>query len=88
MAIDVVLLTNELLAAGIAISGCSEKGVVWDAENKEIQDLPEVKAVVQAHDPNAKIKEVTIEEKVAALWEMMVRNDDSLVNQLLSDKDG
>ena len=46
-------LINELKDANIEASGCSEIGIIWDLENNEIQDRPDVAAVIAAHDPNA-----------------------------------
>ena len=50
--INVAKLHQEIENAGIPISGCTEHGVVWDVDgNTEIQDQPEVAAVIAAHDP-------------------------------------
>ena len=51
MTINSTKLTTELLAANIQISGASAAGVVWDTDNNEIQDRPDVAAVIAAHDP-------------------------------------
>jgi len=52
MEINVKKLTEELIAAGNVGSACNEFGVVWDAENNEIQGRPDVAAIIAAHDPN------------------------------------
>lgn len=44
-------LTEELRASGIEISGCNSSGIVWDLSGKEIQDRPDVLAVISLHDP-------------------------------------
>lgn len=45
-------LTQELITAGITTHGnCNSRGVVWDDENNEIQDRPDVAAIIAAHDP-------------------------------------
>jgi hypothetical protein len=50
--IDVEKLTRQLQAAGISVSGCNDKGVVWAADGTtEIQKSPEVQAVIAAHKP-------------------------------------
>ena len=59
-------LTSELLTAGISISGCSDKGIVWDSLNKEIQTRADVKAVIAKHDPTPVVI-VPIEDRVKAL---------------------
>lgn len=49
---DVNKLTQELISAGIKISGCNSKGIVWDVDGlTEIQDRKDVKAVIAKHDP-------------------------------------
>ena len=63
--INIVKLTQELRDAGITAHGnCNSNGVVWDDNNKEIQDRPDVKAVLAAHDPTP-IPEETLEEQIA-----------------------
>lgn len=58
MAINVEKLHKEIENAGIPISGCDEKGVVWDVDGTtEIQDQPEVAAVIATHDPRDYVKE-------------------------------
>ena len=58
-------LTQELIDAGITTHGnCNSNGVVWDDDNNEIQDRPDVKAVIANHDPTP-IPEETLEEKVS-----------------------
>ena len=58
--INVSKLHNELVAAGFAIGGCDSTGRVLDVNGNEIQMLPEVKAVVDAHDP-APIAQAVVE---------------------------
>ena len=44
---------KELSAAGIAAGGCNEAGKVWDIDGiTEIQDRPDVAALIAAHDPS------------------------------------
>jgi len=43
-------LDKELKEAGIKFSGCNSNGVVFDGYN-EIQDRPDVRAVLDAHAP-------------------------------------
>lgn len=55
---NVRLLSKELKAAGITTHGnCSDSGIVWDDDNNEIQDRPDVQAVLQAHNPNGIISD-------------------------------
>jgi len=61
--INIETLSKELRNAGIEISGCNENGIVWDANNKEIQDRKDVKAVIAKHDPTP-ITEETLDEKI------------------------
>lgn len=58
-------LTKELIAAGIAVSGCNSAGKVWDMDGNEIQDRADVAEVIAAHDPSP-IVESSIEERLAA----------------------
>lgn len=54
MTINVSKLTQELQSAGIATAGCNSNGVIWGADGTtEIQDLPEVVAIVNAHNPDS-----------------------------------
>ena len=64
MKINIDNLVRELTEAGIETCGCNALGVVWDKDNKEIQDRPDVKAVIAVHDPTP-IPVETFEEKVA-----------------------
>lgn len=53
MNINVAKLSKELTAAGIAIGGCNSNGIVWDVDGvTEIQNLPEVQAVLRVHTPD------------------------------------
>lgn len=63
-------LHKELVDAGIQTSGCDSEGIVWGViQDKdtglfdEIQDHPDVKAVIAAHDPTP-IPVETLEEKI------------------------
>lgn len=49
--INPIQLCNEIVAAGIKISGCNTNGVVWDEAGNEIQNRKDVKAIVTAHKP-------------------------------------
>lgn len=53
MTINVAKLSRELQAAQIPFSGVNDAGVVWDVdENRtEIQNQPNVAAIILAHDP-------------------------------------
>ena len=64
--INVGKLTKELIEAGIKTCGCNSKGVVWDDENKEVQDRAEVKAIIIKHDPTP-IPVETLEEKIVRI---------------------
>ncbi len=46
-------LTRELTIAGIQFSGCNAQGIVWDLMGNEIQNQPNVAAVIAAHDASA-----------------------------------
>jgi len=72
--INVEKLHKELVNAGIEISGVSENGIVWDLDNKEIQDSPEIQALILAHDP-AEETVATLEEKIEALEAKLVGYD-------------
>jgi len=56
-------LHDELIAAGITISGCNSNGLVWDDKGNEIQDQPAVQAVLSSHDPTPGVKE-SIEDMI------------------------
>jgi len=63
--INIQKLTQELRTAGITTHGnCNSNGVVWDDDNNEIQDRPDVKAVLAKHDPTPTPEE-TLEDKIA-----------------------
>jgi len=60
-------LSQELVSAGITTHGnCNSNGVVWDDDNKEIQDRTNVKAVLAAHDPTPEAVE-TLDEKIVRI---------------------
>ena len=44
-------LSRELIDAGILGQGCNSNGIVWDMDGNEIQNRPDVIAVIAAHDP-------------------------------------
>jgi hypothetical protein len=65
MKTNVAKLMKELEAAGIKTGGCNSSGIVWDADGvTEIQDLPEVQAVLKAHDPSPDAQPASIEERL------------------------
>jgi hypothetical protein len=66
---NVMILTQELRAAGISTAGnCSDTGIVWSDDGKEIQTRPDVAAILAAHDPDAILPEPpTLEERLEAL---------------------
>lgn len=52
MTINVTNLTKELITAGISAHGnCNSNGIVWDDDNNEIQNRPDVVAIIAVHDP-------------------------------------
>jgi hypothetical protein len=61
--INVLKLHKEIESAGIKLCGCSSSGVVWDINNNEIQDRPDVLEVILNHDPTP-IHVETIEEMI------------------------
>ena len=63
MEINSAKLVKELLNAGIETCGCNTNGIVWDDDNKEIQDRKDVKVIIAAHDPTP-ISVETLEEKI------------------------
>lgn len=71
-------LSKELTAAGIQNSGCNSNGVVWGLDGKtEIQNKPEVKAVILAHTP-----ELTAAELATIARKENARNEANLATQL------
>lgn len=67
-------LHGELEKAGIEINGCNSDGVVWDKSNKEIQDRPDVQAIIKAHDPTPTPVE-TQEEMIRRISKEEIEND-------------
>lgn len=60
-------LTHELRAAGITSHGnCSSDGVVWDDDNNEIQHRPDVRAILEAHDPAPNPLPPSVQERLEA----------------------
>ncbi|MCD6576811.1 MAG: hypothetical protein J7K66_02200 [Anaerolineaceae bacterium] len=96
--INVSKLHKELESAGIQFSGCSADGVVWGKKrdkkgcNVEIQDLPEVQAVIQAHDPSPdqqvilsekyELAGITSQKMLFALWKKVMQSDSSEADSL------
>jgi len=72
--INVGKLHAELVAAGIETCGCDCNGIVWSMDNKEIQDLPKVKAVIAKHDPTPEPEE-TLEEKIRKIAKEEIEKD-------------
>ena len=70
---NIAILTQELRAAGISTDGnCSDTGVVWSDDGKEIQTRPDVAAILAAHNPDAILPQsATIEERLEAA-ELMI----------------
>lgn len=71
-------LSKELIAAGISSHGnCNSAGIVWDDNNNEIQNLPEVQAVLITHNANGKTwDEIRIERaKLFAACDWTQLND-------------
>ena len=66
---NIAILTQELRAAGISTAGnCSDTGVVWSDDGKEIQTRPDVAAILAAHNPDAiLIQPPTFDERLEAL---------------------
>lgn len=53
MSINTTKLTEELSIAGIQNSGCNSNGIVWDVDGTtEIQDRPDVSAIIAVHNPD------------------------------------
>jgi hypothetical protein len=66
---NVMILTEELRAANISTAGnCSDIGIVWSDDGKEIQTRPDVVAILAAHNPDAiLIQPPTFDERLEAL---------------------
>lgn len=46
-------LNKELKQAGISFAGVNDEGIVWGVDGKtEIQNRPDVFAIINSHDPN------------------------------------
>jgi len=68
MGINLDKLTQELITAGIKISGCNSDGIVWAEDGTtEIQDRKDVKAINAAHDPTPDPEPEPIEERIKKL---------------------
>jgi len=72
--INVYKLHEEIVSAGFEIGGVNSDGIVWGVDGKEIQDMPEVQALIAAHDPTEETV-VTLEEKIEALEAKLVGYD-------------
>lgn len=82
MEINVSKLSKELISANISTHGnCNSDGVVWDDDNNEIQDRPDVQVVLEKHDP-AIIPELTNEEKTDALWDSIANADNTKLDEV------
>jgi hypothetical protein len=66
---NVMILTEQLRAANISTAGnCSDTGIVWSDDGKEIQTRPDVAAILAAHDPDVILPEPpTVDERLEAL---------------------
>ena len=66
---NIAILSQELRAAGISTDGnCSDTGVVWSDDGKQIQTRPDVAAILAAHNPDAiLIQPPTFDERLEAL---------------------
>ena len=72
--INVGKLDIELRSLEIEISGCNSNGIVWDMEGNEIQDLPEVDAVIAAHDPSdVPASEPSLQDQVCQLRDQIAQ---------------
>lgn len=76
--IKIILLQEELKTAGIEFGGCSDGGVVWDKQGNEIQNRPDVAAVIAAHNPNSKTKAEKSHD--AGMATLSSHNGDSMKN--------
>jgi len=72
--INVYKLHEEIVSAGFEIGGVNSDGIVWGVDGKEIQDMPEVQALIAAHDPTEETV-ATLEEKIEALEAKLVGYD-------------
>jgi len=84
--INITKLSQELIKAGISTQGnCNSKGVVWDDDNKEIQDRADVEAVLLAHDSkpsgDSALREeynhagILTEDMLFALWKKVMQSN-------------
>ena len=69
MTINARTLSWELEKANIPNAGCNSKGVVWDLDGvTEIQERPDVAAVIASHNPELDLEELRNEiKRVASL---------------------
>lgn len=82
--VNVEKLIQELKASGITTHGnCSSTGIVWDDDNSEIQDRPDVVAVLQAHDPTPDAPAKTTEQEIVELKAQVARQNELLVSKNL-----
>ena len=50
--INVRILLNEIIAAGISAIVCQSNGVVVDADGNEIHERDDVREIITAHEAN------------------------------------
>ena len=73
--INTLKLSQELRNVGITTHGnCNSNGVVWNDDNKEIQDRADVKAVIANHDSTPAPVE-TLEEKITRIVKVEVATE-------------
>ncbi len=84
--INVNKLSQELISAGVSTHGnCNSSGVVWDDNNKEIQNRADVVLILNAHNPapeTSTIRDekynqagITSMKMILALWSKVMQND-------------
>jgi hypothetical protein len=77
-------LSKELAAAGIPFSGCNSDGVVWGPDGAtEIQPLPEVAAILAAHDPAPEPPAPSLADQITAL-QAQIELQDQVIMELLN----
>ena len=104
MTINFQLLQEELIAIGKTISGCNANGVVWGEDGTtEVQDRPDIAAVIAVHDPDGltldELRQAKVEELIYDNFEGFDLGDLTAVQAIraikilfiwagLADKDG
>lgn len=77
--INVNRLTQELISAGIKISGCNANGIVWAEDGTtEIQDRKDVREVIAKHDPTPDPQPEPIEERIKKLESALLETKEEL----------